>query len=382
MNNIDTNFYENLPALDMPVSKLVGDIGHFKNVPENWHIVAADIKNSTEAIAKGQHNSVNLIATGAVIAMINIAYKAKINIPFFFGGDGAIAIIPHKILEETLNALQKHKRNTLKNFQLELKMGSFPVKNIYQENIQLKIAKLRVNEDLNIPIVLGDALHYAEDLIKNTLEDQKTVPDEKPLNLEGMECKWDKIKPPKNGQEVVSLIVISRNDAKSHKTFAEVLKAIDDIYGSPSRRKPISVNRLKLKANLRKINSEMKAKLGKFNLPYLVKSWLTGKYGKHIWLKKENGKNYLKKLVALTDTLTIDGRINTVISGTPQQREALIGYLDNLENSGKIAYGIHISEESIMSCYVRDISTHEHIHFVDGGNGGYTKAAKSLKKKF
>jgi len=381
MTNPDTGFYENLPALNIPVSKLVGDIGHFHQVPESWHIVAADIKNSTQAIAKGQHHSVNLIATGAVIAMINIAYNAKINIPFFFGGDGAIALVPKEILQKTLNALQKHKINTFKNFKLELKTGSLPVKTIYQENIQLKIAKLKVNEDLNIPIVLGDALHYAEDLIKNTIPEQEIIPDDKPLDLEGMECKWDKIKPPKIGQEVVSLIVISKNDTTSYKIFSEVLQAIDDIYGSPHRRKPITVQRLKLKANLRKINAEMKAKLGKFNLPYLIKSWMIGKYGKHIWLKKENGKDYLKKLVALTDTLTIDGRINTVISGTPQQREALTGYLDNLENSGKIAYGMHVSEESIMSCYVRDISTHEHIHFVDGGNGGYTKAAKSLKAK-
>lgn len=381
MANNSALFYENLPALNIPISKLVGDMDHFHLVPDSWHIVAADIKNSTTAIAKGQHNSVNLIATGAVIAIINIAYKAKINIPFFFGGDGAIALVPKEILHETLHALEQHKRNTLKNFQLDLKTGSLPVKTIYQEKRLLKIAKLKVNEDLNIPIVLGHALHYAETLIKNTLAQQQIMPDHKPLDLEGMECKWDKIKPPKSGQEVVSLIVISKEDIKSSKIFAQVLKAIDDIYGSPSRRKPITAPGLKMKANLRKINAEMKAKLGKFNLTYLLKSWMIGKYGKHIWLKKDNGKNYLKKLVALTDTLTIDGRINTVISGTPQQREALTSYLDNLEDSEKIAYGIHVSEESIMSCYVRDISTHEHIHFVDGGNGGYTKAAKSLKAK-
>ncbi|WBL25885.1 DUF3095 family protein [Zunongwangia sp. HGR-M22] len=381
MANSNSNFYEDLPVLNIPVSELVGDIGNFHQVPENWHIVAADIKNSTEAIANGKHNSVNLIATGCVIAMINIAYEAKKNIPFFFGGDGAVAIVPEEILQETLAALQKHKRNTQKNFKLELKTGSLPVKTIYKENIQLKIAKLKVNADMDIPIVLGDALHYAEDLIKHTLPKQEIVPNSKALNLDGMECKWDKIKPPKKNQEVVSLIVVSTNDQETSKVFSEVLKAIDNIYGSPNTRKPISVSRLKLKANLRKINDEMKAKLGRFYLPYMFKSWIIGKYGKHIWLKKQNGKNYLKKMVALADTLVIDGRINTVISGTPQQREALIGYLDNLEDSGKIKYGIYVSEESIMSCYVRNISTHEHIHFVDGGNGGYTKAAKSLKRK-
>jgi hypothetical protein len=85
--------------------------------------------------------------------------------------------------------------------------------------------------------------------------------------------------------------------------------------------------------------------------------------------------------VELTDTLTIDGRINTVISGTPQQRKLLSSYLDHLEEKGKIKYGLHVSEQSVMSCYVRDMKKGDHIHFVDGAGGGYTKAANQLKNK-
>ena len=34
-----------------------------------------------------------------------------------------------------------------------------------------------------------------------------------------------------------------------------------------------------------------------------------------------------------------------------------------------------------MSCYVRNLNE-EHIHFVDGAEGGYTKAAGMLKRKY
>jgi len=78
----------------------------------------------------------------------------------------------------------------------------------------------------------------------------------------------------------------------------------------------------------------------------------------------------------------LDGRINTVITGTSDQRKRIIAYLDKLENQNLIKYGYHVSEESIMSCYVKDMSTDQHIHFIDGGNGGYTKAANQLKLKF
>jgi len=70
-----------------------------------------------------------------------------------------------------------------------------------------------------------------------------------------------------------------------------------------------------------------------------------------------------------------------VITGSAEQRKLLFDYLDTVEEEGLIKYGYHISEESIMSCYVRNIKTDEHIHFIDGGNGGYTKAANVLKQK-
>jgi len=82
----------------------------------------------------------------------------------------------------------------------------------------------------------------------------------------------------------------------------------------------------------------------------------------------------------MSDTLVIDGKINTVISGTVKQSKVLRVVLDALESDGKIVYGMHISGASIMSCYVRDMKD-GHIHFVDGSEGGYTKAATVLKAK-
>jgi len=59
---------------------------------------------------------------------------------------------------------------------------------------------------------------------------------------------------------------------------------------------------------------------------------------------------------------------------------ALEKVLDELEKTEKIIYGLYVSNESVMSCYVRDLED-DHIHFVDGSEGGYTKAAGVLKEK-
>ncbi len=82
----------------------------------------------------------------------------------------------------------------------------------------------------------------------------------------------------------------------------------------------------------------------------------------------------------MSDTIVLDGRINTVISGRADQREKLLSVLKALELGGEIHYGMHVSNASVMSCYVPDYMD-GHIHFVDGFGGGYTQASRVLKAK-
>ena len=123
----------------------------------------------------------------------------------------------------------------------------------------------------------------------------------------------------------------------------------------------------------------MRVRLGGYRPWYLIKTWLTSLIG-ILYFRTKPGKTYLTQLVEMSDTLVIDGRINTVISGTKKQRELLEVALNDLERNGYIRYGLYVSKESVMSCYVRSMDE-KHVHFVDGAEGGYTKAASVLKKK-
>lgn len=91
-------FYSALPVNEIPLSDLLLDDRLFSKVPEDWLVVVTDVKNSTLAVQNGLHETVNLVATGCIVAVLNIAYKNQMNIPFFFGGDGATCIIPPTIL--------------------------------------------------------------------------------------------------------------------------------------------------------------------------------------------------------------------------------------------------------------------------------------------
>ena len=123
----------------------------------------------------------------------------------------------------------------------------------------------------------------------------------------------------------------------------------------------------------------MRTKFGGYRPVYLLHKWITTLLG-YFYFRTKQGKKYLLQLVDMSDTLVIDGKINTVISGTSAQREQLEKALNNFESDGLISYGLFVSKESVMSCYVRNMNE-DHIHFVDGAEGGYTKAAGMLKRK-
>jgi hypothetical protein len=376
----DTSLYYNkLATNSIALNELFRQDHLFEKVPEDWNVIITDIRNSTLAVLDGSSQNVNLVATGSIVVVLNIAFKNKISVPFFFGGDGATFIVPAAITDLVVKALLSFKENTKLNFGFDLRVGMVPVNKIYQQGCNLKLSKFNISEYFSIPILLGNGLEYAEKIIKGDdyLMADKMSPDE--LDLSGMQCRWDKIAPPNESNEIVTLLIVAAPGANQANVFGKVMLLIDNIYGTQENRQPISVSKLKLKTTFNRLKLEMFIRLGKIKFVQLIESWLVNLIG-YFYLKSKKGKIYLDLLVKMSDTLVIDGKINTVISGTEAQRNRLITALDLLENESDIIYGIHISRESIMSCYVRDMKD-GHIHFVDGADGGYTMAAKVLKVK-
>ena len=384
INNMQTqntdHFYTRLPSNNIALSDLLTEDHLFYAVPSNWHVIITDIKNSTSAVENNQHETVNLIATGSIVAVLNIAHRLDILVPFFFGGDGATFIVPETVMHLAINALLMHSENTMSNFNLTLRVGTVPVKDLYNQSHELKIAKFKSSDIFSIPVLLGDGLEYAEKQIKGENYERPTLffPIDE-LDLAGMQCRWDKIDPPQTDQEVVTLLVLAGSGYRQSEVFKKVILHLDKIYGVPEKRQPISISKLKLKSTFTRLGMEVKTRLGNIDLIDQFRTWLTCLLG-YLYFRTTKGKKYLTKLVSMSDTLVIDGKINTVIAGTAAQRIVLEMALNSLEQLGEISYGLCVSKEAVMSCYVRDLDD-SHVHFVDGSEGGYTRAAGTLKLK-
>lgn len=372
-------FYRALEESNLPLSELFSSTSAFSPIPDDWDIILTDIKNSTAAVVEGKHQTVNLIATCTIVIALNIAFGKEIDIPFFFGGDGATFIVPSSISGDVMSALENFRANTKANFNLDLRIGAVPVRDIYAAGFKLQIAKHNRSSVFSMPVILGDGLSYAEERLKTGgCDPAKSSAAVMEADLSGMECRWDQIPVPVDQEEVLTLLVIGKIEPRG-LVFSKVLAKIDDIYGSDKQRQPISTKKLKLKSTYNRLRSELLAKYNKGRLSLYLVNGISGLLA-YFYFMTSSGRRYLSDLVEMSDNLVLDGRINTVISGTRAQRIELIEALDKMESAGEITYGAHISTSSIMSCYVRDMKN-AHIHFVDGSQGGYTMAARQIKDK-
>ena len=386
------DFYKNIRTLKYDLADVLADENYFVDVPPNWHVVVSDITNSTEAVATGRHGDVNLIAAGSLIAALNISKKLNTEIPYFFGGDGGTVLVPGAIVEKVIEGLKAHSLNSLKNFSLDLRIGHIPVDEIRKAGYGIRVAKVEIAKGFNKTVLIGDGLKYAEATIKKNYRSDEIKKEFKEadveleaLNMEGMECRWDKVKPPDPQLEVVCLLIEANDPKNQSAVYRDVLNKIEEIYGAVEKRHPITMNRLKLKGTIKKIYREMMARYSKLKLGYLAKTYFTVLFGKLFFrfdlkLKNIGAHNYLSELITFSEILTIDGRINTIISGTAENRILLLEYLKQEEESGQLIFGHHVSSASIMTCYIQNMNN-KHIHFIDGADGGYTEAAKEFKPK-
>ena len=82
-----------------------------------------------------------------------------------------------------------------------------------------------------------------------------------------------------------------------------------------------------------------------------------------------------------TDYRRFDDTLRILIDCEPAQADAIEAMLESNAQPGILRYGVHRSDTALMTCLVFNLDKGEHIHFVDGSDGGFTAAAKNMKAK-
>lgn len=378
-------FYNNIPIVEENFIDIISNKKRFQPIPPEWTVIVSDIQNSTEAFEDGKYKAMNIISASTVAIAVNVATENNIQIPFIYGGDGSTVVAPKEIAKEILEELATLRENADKQFGLTMRIGSISVEDIYEEKKELLVSKFLVTKGYTQAIFLGDGLYFAEEKIKGDKRYHTRFDAErKPLNLEGLQCHWNIIKPPKGKTEALTLIVQSTNE-KDNTVFLKVLHDIEEVYGNFNQRHPVSSKYIFRFLGIRTLIQASKIKFGYIRPLYILVSII--KSFIHTLLVATNSNivifrhdDFVRELITATDTLKIDGNLKTIVAGNKKQRLKLLERLEKREKQGTIVFGHHTSASTTLTCYIHK-RNQQYINLIDGTDGGYVQAAKILKAK-
>ena len=381
-------FYENIePFSDF---SLVADLENYVLAPDDWSVVIADIQGSTKAINEGRYKQVNMIGAACINAVLNVCQKGEI--PYVFGGDGATMLIPKKRIAACKQALLGVRQLAENNYDLTLRVGVVSVGSINKSGSQtVLVGKYEISPGNMLATFSGGGVELAEQWIKSdTTHLVEDVQNQEPPDLSGLSCRWEPLQS-KNGVMLSVLIhVTGRNDESRAKTYRQLIDSIADITNDDAHTaKPIDDSNMYFRWPPRGLKDEILATVGSRNKTlwtihlYLnsLLQWALDRFD--ITAGGYRGKKYRVELRDNTDYRRFDDTLRMLLDCTPKQAddiEALL--LKARSEQGKFVYGTHRADSALMTCLVFDLNKGEHMHFVDGNDGGFTSAAKQMKALF
>ena len=108
-------------------------------------------------------------------------------------------------------------------------------------------------------------------------------------------------------------------------------------------------------------------------------AWLVFKLG--IRIGDFDADRYRREIAVNTDFRKFDDGLIMTVDCSINTAERVRTILDEAAAKGVVLFGLHLQDEALMTCVVPSVRALDHLHFVDGGGGGYALAARQLKAR-
>jgi hypothetical protein len=377
----------------LPVCPSFADVTRsevYTRLPDDWVIIIGDVEGSTAAIARGQYKDVNLVGSSLLIASFNALGRS--DLPFIFGGDGATLALPEAELARVRPAFLATRRMARDGFDLDLRIGVVPVRDLRAAGHDAAVARVRLSERFSLAAFWGGGLAWAEKMVKDPQAGARYRIEEYAAptaeTFVGLECRWRGV--PSESGETLSLLVeaTAPRDADRVRIYVSVVEKLVEIFGEQAGN-PIAIKQLQLAgdpaaaARETRVHRSQAGALAKKLFQYRVRllsalgSWFMRERIK-FW--KIDWSRYTEDVVRNSDFRKFDGTLRMVLSATAAQRATLAGWLEARHRAGELAYGLHIAKEALVTCLIFEREG-GHLHFIDGAGGGYALASADLKAR-
>ena len=364
----------------------IAEANNYRVAPDDWHVVIADVVQSTQAIADGRYKEVNLIGAACINAVLNISRKKSI--PYVFGGDGATLMVPPDRLEDATRALLGVRALAAEKFHLDLRVGVVPVAEIHSRtSARVLVGKYHLSPGNDLGVFSGGGIETAEAWIKS---DEAWLlakpPGDESVDLSGLSCRWEPLAA-QNGTMLSVLIQATAGDSSANaELYRTLIAEIDSITESAAgNAKPICAQNMQLRWPPQNLRNEILATRGERNVWIhgaavtlnTILQWLLDRFDIHAGGYR--GKQYRDELRDNTDYRRFDDTLRILIDCSLEQATAIDDLLSAHAGQGRLRFGLHRSDSALMTCLVFNLDKGEHVHFVDGSDGGFTAAAKRMK---
>ncbi|NTA48639.1 DUF3095 domain-containing protein [Agrobacterium tumefaciens] len=364
----------------------VADPALYRALPPGWGLAIADIVDSTAAIGTGRYKAVNM-AGAAVISSVSNSL-GRHDLPFVFGGDGAAVAVPPHGLPVARTALSNVQRWVKDDLDLAMRVALIPVEDIRSNGFDIRVARFQASEDVSYAMFSGGGNSWAEARMK---EGQYALPaaeaGERP-DLTGLSCRWNPI--PATRGKVVSIIAVP-GPSRDMPAFRQLVIDLVDLAEQDARHgHPVPEDGPKLGFVGEGLGLEARAGAayhdvwGKMRRSFRIlgESLLVNLLSvTGLSFGPFNAVRYRRSVASNTDFRKFDDGLKMTVDIDASRLEKIRTRLEQGHLSGSCYYGLHEQDAALMTCIVPSPLSRDHMHFVDGADGGYAAAASRLKQQ-
>ncbi len=361
----------------------VADVGNYRPLPDDWALAVADIVASTDAVAAGGYKSVNMAGASVISALLNALGRR--DLPFIFGGDGAMVAFPASKREITRNALAAVQAWVADELNLTLRAAIVPVSDIRAHGLDVRVARFQPSEEVFYAMFAGGGSSWAEAEMKAGRYRIDPAPVGTRPDLTGLSCRWDPIEA-RHG-EIVSIIAIP-GASRDMQAFQTLVSDIIALTGGEERGgHPVPVEGPDFSFPPPGLDLEARA-IAPVGKRWLAKLWVVFlmtlttvaiKLGRKVGTFDPD--LYKRQVASNSDFRKFDDGLKMTIDVDRDVLQRIEDRLKQAEKAGVCSYGLHRQKSALMTCIVASPLQRDHVHFVDGAAGGYAMAAAGLKAK-
>lgn len=252
------------------------------------------------------------------------------------------------------------------------------------EDVQVEVAKFELARGMCIAIFRGGGLAQAEKRIKeNGAVHEVEESLQHGVSLSHLSCRWNAI--PNQHGRILSMLVLARSE-DTLQVYQNVLAALDRILdGGLEKANPVNVSAMSYKSLWECLADERRYHASVFSAAFVARfleicvAVLVFKW--NFRPPATDPDHYLRAIPIHSDYRKFADMFRAVLDCSPKSISAIRAYLSSLYEKGDIYFGLHESDTSLMTCYVNSTADGQHVHFIDGGEGGHTLAAVQLKNQ-